>query len=155
MTTTTEEVNHVSHSGMHPGNTMVAADFLVALLLRERQTTKPICQRPVHRGTCGARLHRIAVNEREWGWADERGSTFGDRYPLEPYAELNRLSKIPARLGDYARLKAEVDLGGIFHQHNPGHTAGRLWEGTVPEHCDYPAYLSPSGWECRKCQIQL
>lgn len=114
----------------------------------------PTCQRQVHGGTCGAPLHRVALNSREWGWADETGSMFGDRFPFNAYEELNRLAKIPERAADYALLKVLVDLGGTFHQHDPGSTRP-AHVGPVPEHCDYPAYLSPSGWECRRCLAPL
>lgn len=117
------------------------------------------CTVQVHgRRTCGALLHRVPSGPFDWAWADESGSTFGNRYPFNPYAELNRLQEIPARIGDYAMLKAEVDLGGTFHQHRPDPTAV---PPTPPDpdrpadHCGQPSWLTPSGWLCRVCKEPL
>lgn len=95
---------------------------------------------------CGVDLHRIAVNDDEWGWADPSGSTFGDNFPSDPYAEMDRLIAA-GNIGRYHLLKVRVETGGAFHQHHG--LAGPHSRSDQPDHCGQPAYLAPTGWRCR------
>lgn len=121
---------------------------------------------------CPAVLHRVAVPELgEWGWADAQGSRFGDDPDVamlkpDPYACLAALGErcitgkgkgrqVDLRAaGEYSMLKVRLDFGGTFHQHYPRELPA--YDGPpAPEHCGRPAWLRPSGWQCRQCGAAL
>jgi hypothetical protein len=111
---------------------------------------------------CGQELHRIAVSEREWSWADATGNQTHSRYPFNPYERLNDLAatspKDPSsgrRLEEYSRLVVDLDFGGWFQTHRPISEPPYSGPPAPPDHCNEPPYLAPHGWECRKCQQHL
>jgi hypothetical protein len=124
--------------------------------------------------TCPAVLHRVAIPELdEWGCADDAGSRFGDDPDLahcgpDPWAYLNELGERCIRgegkkavldlaaAREYSALKVRLETGGTFHQHYPKPGAEPAWDGPpVPEHCGWPGWLRPSGWQCRQCGAAL
>lgn len=112
----------------------------------------PECVVPVHGGTCGVEVHRVPAGDLDWAWADDTGSTFGPRYPFDPYAALERFRQDMPRYGHlYSRLKAELDLGGVnLHQHRAApHPEPR--PDMPADHCGWPPHLAPIGWRCRVC----
>ena len=68
---------------------------------------------------------------------------------------------------EYVALKVRLDVGMSFHYHQlpSDWDAARFAETYVPGpqpraadlpyHCDRPAYLRPSGWQCRECRVML
>jgi hypothetical protein len=121
---------------------------------------------------CPALLHRVAIPELdEWGWADEQGSRFGQDPDVamlkpDPYAYLAALGgrcvtgKGKGRLVDhqaaaeYTMLKVRLEMSGTLHEHYPREQPA--YEGPpAPEHCGWPAWLRPSGWQCRQCGAAL
>lgn len=84
--------------------------------------------------------------------------------------EMDRLSKLsrkrkdgchwpdePARLTyhargrEYAALKVRLELGGTFHIHHVRASDSPPYRGPAVSCCEYPAWLRPSGWWCRRC----
>lgn len=129
---------------------------------------------PVTCRFCPAVLHRVAIPELdEWGWADEQGQRFGDDPDLahcgpDPWAYLNELGERCIRgkgkkavldlaaAREYSMLKVRLETGGTFHEHYPKPGAEPAWDGPpVPEHCGWPGWLRPSGWQCRQCGAAL
>lgn len=124
---------------------------------------------------CPAQLHQ-AANERldEWVWLDEAGSPVGDDpdLPPDPYGHLADLAGMCERahrqsrrgaeptwlyhaaVREYSSLKVRLEFGGTFHTHRPLHLPPP-YPGPVPEHCGWPAWLRPSGWQCRQCHIKI
>lgn len=114
---------------------------------------------------CGDALHRVAIPEDEWGWADETGSIYGMDRSLrhlapDPYTYLEGLAErcrggVPdAVAAEYHMLKVRLEVkGGTHHIHTPETVPAYV--GDVPEHCGWPAMLRPSGWQCRQCGQQL
>ena len=99
-------------------------------------------------------------------WADEAGRTYGRDADLahipDPYGHLGDLA-VRALAGDllagqeYSALKVRLDTGcGYEHQHQADASGEPpLCPDPVPECCDYPAWLCPSGWWCRRCSRRL
>jgi hypothetical protein len=57
-------------------------------------------------------------------------------------------------MAEYSALKVRLDFGGTFHEHYPREWPA--WDGPpAPEHCGWPAWLRPSGWQCRQCGAAL
>jgi hypothetical protein len=111
--------------------------------------------------TCGEELHRIAISDREWGWVDSKGAYSHRRYPFNPYQRLNELASTDKkdhqygrRIEEYSRLLVDLEFGGMFHMHKPVSYPPEL-RADQPDHCGWPAYLAPHGWECRVCQLRL
>lgn len=122
---------------------------------------------------CGDALHRVVIKEvDEWGWSDETGSIYGtdrDLRHLEPnpYAYLQalsdrytdakgRMTAMPTSVaGEYSMLMVRLDLGGTFHTHQPENIQQEPFTGELPQHCEWPAMLRPSGWQCRRCGERL
>lgn len=63
-----------------------------------------------------------------------------------------RLDLAAAR--EYSALKVRLETGGTFHVHQPD-GPGPVHDGPVPEHCGWPGWLHPSGWQCRQCGAAL
>jgi hypothetical protein len=129
---------------------------------------------------CGAELHRVALlGADEYAWADGDCHVMGidkDLLPLEaeggPYARLNALAAFmtasqkvakgrPERLSathwaaarEYSALKVRMDMSpGIHVHHARAGDSAPLYLGQVPEHCEWPMQLRPSGWHCRRCE---
>jgi hypothetical protein len=134
---------------------------------RDVVTVKPVraaAPGPVCR-CCPARLVRVADPRTDtWLWADESGSCTGTDGDLahipDPHGHLADLDRM-ARAGDmragreYAALSIRLTTG-YHHEHYPADLAGLPpHEGPVPEHCGWPAWLRPSGWQCRRCGERL
>ena len=60
-----------------------------------------------------------------------------------------------ARGREYSALKVRLEMGGTFHIHQVRASDTPPYRGPAVQHCDYPAWLRPSGWWCRKCGQQL
>ena len=126
---------------------------------------------------CPAQLH-LAADTRldEWVWHDESGSILGDDpdLPPDPYGRLAHLGEIQmaahkqhkpgksdltwvfwAAAREYSALKVRLDFGGTWHTHYPREHGPALHDGLVPEHCGWPMWLRPSGWQCRQCADRL
>jgi hypothetical protein len=127
---------------------------------------------------CGDKLHRVADERADtWEWADENGRRFGADADLRdlpggPGAYLARLGDMLARAQavsssraartwlywrtakEYSALKVRL-ASGTFHEHLPDYLDMPPFEGVVPEHCNWPMRLRPSGWQCRECGERL
>lgn len=116
---------------------------------------------------CEAVLVRAAdTRTDEYIWVDLAGRTYGRDADLAhipgPYGHLADLAERAVR-GDwaaareYGALKVRLDAGcGYEHAHwTDGAGEPHLHPGPVPECCDYPAWLRPSGWQCRRCKRRL
>ncbi len=57
-----------------------------------------------------------------------------------------------ARGREYSALKVRLEMGGTFHIHQVRASGKPDYEGTVPYCCGQPAWLRPSGWQCRQCR---
>lgn len=60
----------------------------------------------------------------------------------------------------YSSLKVRLDMGMSFHVHTEAsgwdHDAPRPpCRPDLPYHCGWPAWLRPSGWYCRRCDLVL
>ena len=67
-----------------------------------------------------------------------------------------------ARAREYSALKVRLEMGMTFHIHRiraadepacPGSV--RCCGYGVPYCCEWPAWLRPSGWQCRRCKQVL
>lgn len=110
---------------------------------------------------CGRELHRIRVSDTEWGWADADGGATHSRYPFNPYERLNDLAAVSPKspqyvrsMAEYSRLVVDVDMGGWYQMHIPSRQAPEP-RADQPDHCNWPAYLAPKGWQCRVCKEWL
>jgi hypothetical protein len=129
---------------------------------------------------CPAKLYRIPVTHtNEWGWQDAGGNRFGDdpdtaMLKPDPYAylatlaaKLDKAHKAPKRscttwvyeaaIREYSALKVRLDFGHTIHLHLPDPRTV-VEHGPRPDpvsHCDYPAWLRPTGWQCRRCRADL
>lgn len=85
------------------------------------------------------RLHALSRKRKgEYVWPDERTRiTYHDRGR------------------EYTALKVRLDMKGTFHIHHVRADDTPAYRGPAVQHCDYPAWLRPSGWWCRKCGQQL
>jgi hypothetical protein len=121
---------------------------------------------------CLAVLHRVAIPELdEWGWAGEDGQRSGTDPDVahlqpDPHAYLaalggrciagkgkDRRTDLRAA-GEYSMLKVRLEMGGTFHEHYPREQLA--YDGPpAPEHCGWPGWLRPSGWQCRQCGAAL
>lgn len=130
---------------------------------------------------CGEPLHRIADNRLdEFIWVGRDGKPYGNdsdlarlfdpaRNPLGVSDPYDALSKMADRLNradkarrtcrtrlywqiarEYSALKVRLEMAGTFHQHWTSETPP--YTGEVPEHCGWPMWLRPSGWQCRQCK---
>jgi hypothetical protein len=128
---------------------------------------------------CGDLVHMVAAENNEWMWAGRDEKITGlmpifRHLDVHPYERLKQLGdeitaffKLPKgkqtpelwaaqnrAFAEYNPLKVRLDMGGTFHTHT-------VIGSTLPvevadarkaiEHCDYPAYRRPLGWECRVC----
>jgi len=125
-------------------------------------------QRKVCCRLCGDRLHKIAhQGTDEFVWVDETNSPVGMDLDLRhlqgsPYARLKELAdtidgyknKLDPDCwrasAEYISLKVRMEFKGMHHVHQPNRVPA--YDGDVPEHCDYPMWLRPSGWYCRRCK---
>ena len=121
---------------------------------------------------CKAPLHRAAdLVTDEFVWVDEHGHQTGDDPDVadlkpDPYACLAALGERCvtgkdrktaldlAAAREYSALKVRLETGGSFHVHQPD-SPGPVHDGPVPEHCGWPGWLRPSGWQCRQCGASL
>jgi hypothetical protein len=82
-------------------------------------------------------------------------------------ARLDKAHKAPKRscttwvyevtVREYSALKIRLDSGYTTHLHLPD-PATVVEHGPRPDpvsHCDYPAWLRPTGWQCRRCGADL
>lgn len=104
--------------------------------------------------TCGALVERVPAGD-EWVWVDDRGSSAG--HDPEPLAALNWAADnfdAPLAAETYSLLMCRLTLGmlGSLHEHSAQSTP---YMGEVPECCGWPAYLSPQGWICRVCRVEI
>jgi len=57
-----------------------------------------------------------------------------------------------ARGREYSALKVRLETGGTFHVHHVRSSEVPDYAGIVPYCCGWPAWLRPSGWQCRQCR---
>jgi hypothetical protein len=127
---------------------------------------------------CAVPLVRVAdLTADEYAWANAGGHQTGTDPDVahllpDPYgrlailaSELGRAQAVRtkrasrtwlywARAREYGALKVRLEMGGTFHVHQPD-GPGPVHEGPVPEHCNWPGWLRPSGWQCRRCGAAL
>lgn len=120
---------------------------------------------------CGKTLYQVAAaDSQEWIWVDADNSVMHSRYPGNPYEELNRLAAVPVpgkksddrararyakAMETYSRLKVDLEMGGWYQLHLPVDLSAETYPDRPDDHCSEPPYLSPSGWQCRKCKTPL
>jgi hypothetical protein len=130
---------------------------------RDQQAPGPVCQ------MCPAVLVRAAdLVQDDWVWVHGAGSRTGRdpdlAYIPGPYGHLGDLG-VRALAGDmraaqeYSALKARLDAScGYEHEHWPDPRQVTRYDDSdepMPEHCGWPAWRRPSGWQCRHCQARL
>lgn len=114
---------------------------------------------------CGVMCTQVPGAGDEWAWAGPDGKVTGrdrdlirnclgpDGKPANPYEALAWLREHgPAT--EYVMLKVRLDLGLSFHVHQVMDKC-RPAQPAVRYHCEYPAWLRPSGWQCRVCGSRL
>jgi hypothetical protein len=123
---------------------------------------------------CGDPLHPVA-NERTdtFIWVDASGSQTGVDADLrqlpggDPFARLDVLTdrlkasryRDSAAAAEYSALT--IRLGGTggaaarTHHEHWAPVSEPMYTGLVPECCGWPAWLRPSGWQCRRCRRRL
>lgn len=131
---------------------------------------------------CGVPVWRTGGADNEWYWTDLDGSSVGLDHiwlelGVEPYQRLAKLSReivsyhglrdsqktpeqdrvINARFIEYSLLGNRIAFGGgPSHVHRVAAEVGNTpLGGQTPEHCGFPAYRRPSGWQCRECRADL
>lgn len=130
---------------------------------------------------CEDPCHMIALPDDTWGWAGRDGKItatdlrFRNLPGGTPYARLKELSdkiqayfKLPkskqtpqmaaeqdAWFREYSSLKTASEMGLSFHVHHVLAPKPAQERPSTVEHCDYPAWRRPSGWQCRKCGEHL
>jgi len=57
-----------------------------------------------------------------------------------------------ARGREYSALKVRLEMGGTFHVHQVMASDIPPYCGPDVRCCEYPAWLRPSGWQCRQCR---
>ena len=84
------------------------------------------------------RLHKLSRKRKgEYVWPDER-----------------MRAEYHARGREYSALKVRLEFG-TFHIHRARESDVPPYQGPPVSHCDYPAWLRPSGWRCRRCGKSL
>lgn len=82
------------------------------------------------------RLHKLSRKRKDgYHWPDARTQ-----------------AEYHARGREYSALKVRLEFGGTFHIHQARASGTPDYQGTVPECCGWPAWLRPSGWQCRQCR---
>jgi hypothetical protein len=115
---------------------------------------------------CGAVLVRAAdTRTDEYVWVDLAGRMYGPDTDLahipDPYGHLADLAERAVRgdrraAGEYSALKVRLETGGTDHVHwTDASDDPPLHSGPVPGCCGWPAWLRPSGWQCRRCKRRL
>lgn len=125
---------------------------------------------------CGDTLYRAAVMWDEWGYVDGRGNRLGTDSDLRhlPDGAYARLSELAERcttsagksdmsvegeraIREYGRLKTRMEFGSSFHTHRAMEhlRVPNCGQEPVPYGCGMPAYLRPSGWQCRVHLVPL
>lgn len=128
---------------------------------------------------CEVPVHMVAAANNEWMWAGRDDQLMGPgkefaHLDVHPYERLKQLSeqiqaffKLPKgkqtlelqvaqhrAFAEYGPLKTRLELAMSIHTHT---VIGSSLPADVAnarkkiEHCDYPAYRRPQGWECRVC----
>ena len=125
---------------------------------------------------CPAELHLAADTQQdEWVWHDVHGRMTGSDpgLPADPYGYIADLGEAimaahkahrPGKAEftgvfwaagrEYSMLKVRLETGGTWHTHSPREHGPALHQGPVPEHCGWPMWLRPSGWQCRQCRAR-